>query len=202
MRRVLSTVAVLASVLLVLAGLSPSVLADEHLEFEEHPIVGAWVIEVETECPPDRPCPPPLLRNLAIFDSDGWATIAYDQGVAVGSWRPTGERAADMAFRFDELGKKGAVVGLGVLRSSAEVAEDGQGFTATGTVEFPGLFDTAGQFGPLPELSAMRILVESVADRGEPVGPVVPKYGKRCYRTGSQLCRVTPWPIPNEADTE
>jgi hypothetical protein len=200
-RRILSTVTVLATVLLMLGGLGPSVLAAEHTNVEEHPIVGAWVIQVETDCLPDRPCPPPLLRNMAILDSDGWATIAYGQGVAVGSWQPTGERTADMTFRFHELNKKGNVVGLGILLSSAEVAEDGQSFTATGTVEFPGLFDTEGQFGPFPELSARRIAVESMAERGESVGAVVPQYGKRCYRTGSD-CRSTPWPIPNRAVTE
>ena len=64
-------------------------------------------------------------------------------------------------------------VGYGTIRTSIEVAEDGQSFAGTYTIEFPAAMAEAmgapvGQLGP-GEVTGQRIAVEPM---GEPVGPL------------------------------
>jgi hypothetical protein len=185
-RRFLSSVVVLGFILLVAAAVSPGVLAAGHeKKAAEHPIVGAWVIEAEVACEADQPCPPSSVKNLAVFHPEGTAVIVYGDGTAVGAWQSTGKRTADATFRFHDRGEDGDIVGSGLLDSSAKVAKDGQSFSATGNVAFLGLFDTEGEFGPLPPLTATRITVEPM---GEPVGPA-----------DADAIARSPWPPLDEA---
>jgi len=162
MRLPSTTIAVMASLLLATAAVAPGVAAQDEgkKRFGEHPIVGPWVIEA------DDPASTP---SLAIFHPDGSYTFRSGTGVGIGAWEPTGERTADATLLFPVLDEQGEFGGFAVLRSSGEVADDGQALAGTGTVEFPTADGgTTGEIG-LTSLTGTRIVVEPV---GEPVAPV------------------------------
>ena len=170
MHPIRSTLAVLATVALTLAALSPVATAQD--EAVEHPLVGAWVLDSTPDDPSDA-------VDLVVFNPGGTLVSLSAEGPAAGSWEPTGERTADVTFHGLAFAPDGGFGGLFTIRASGEVAEDGQTFTATYTLEPPAamvemLGMPEGQLGP-GEVTAQRITVEPM---GEPVGPV-PELGER-----------------------
>jgi hypothetical protein len=104
----------------------------------------------------------------------GIITIANLEGTGYGSWVATGERSTDATFLIPQRDPEcGCFLGYATVRSSIEVADDGQSFAGTFTVEFPAGMAEAmgapvGQLGP-GEVTGQRIAVEPM---GEPVGPL------------------------------
>ena len=100
----------------------------------------------------------------------GIITIAIPDGTGYGSWAATGERSADATFLVPQNDPEAGFVGYATIRTSIEVAEDGQSFAGTYTIEFPAAMAEAmglpvGQLGP-GEVTGQRIAVEPM---GEPV---------------------------------
>ena len=164
MHHIRSIVAVLTTLALAVAAISPIVVAQEDAAM--HPIVGSWVLDPTPEDPSDA-------VNLVTFNAEGTLVSAGFDGTAMGSWEPTGERTADVTFHGLSFAPDGGFGGLFTIRASGEVAEDGQTFTATYTVEPPAAMAQMmgapeGQLGP-GEVTAQRISVEPM---GETVGPI------------------------------
>jgi hypothetical protein len=164
MHPIRTSVAVLATLALALGAISPAVVAQE--DAATHPIVGAWVLDATPDDPSDA-------VDLVVFNPGGTLVSLSAEGPAAGSWEPTGERSVDVTFHGLGLAPDGSFGGLFTIRSSGEVAEDGQTFTATYTVEPPAamaqmLGTPEGQLGP-GEVTAQRINVEPM---GEAVGPI------------------------------
>ena len=164
MRRRASTVIVLLALLLAVPAATPGVSAQVPIE---HPAIGAWLIE---SSPGDATDPP----ELATVAPGGIITNAGPDGTGYGSWTATGERSADATFLFPLADPTcGCLVGYGTIRASIEVAEDGQSFAGTYTVELPAATADApgapaGQLGP-GEVTGQRIVVDPM---GVPVGPL------------------------------
>ena len=90
-----------------------------------------------------------------------------------GSWGATGDRTAAATFLVPLSDPEAGFVGFFTIRTSIEVAEDGQSFAGTYTAEPPAAMAEAmgapvGQLGP-GEVTGQRIAVEPM---GEPVGPL------------------------------
>jgi hypothetical protein len=157
-----STVAISATLALALAALSPGVTAQE--DGAEHPLVGAWVLDPTPDDPTDA-------VDLFVVNPGGTVVSLSAEGPGVGSWEPTGDRSVDVTFRGLAFTPDG-FAGLVTVRASGEVAEDGQTFTATYTIEPPAAMAQMvglpeGELGP-GEVFAQRISVEQM---GETVGP-------------------------------
>jgi hypothetical protein len=167
MRRLASTAIVLGALLLASLAAAPGVSAQAT---DEHPAIGAWILDGSPEDTAD-----PL--ELTTVSPGGIITNAGPDGTGYGSWAATGERSADATFLFPLYDPAcGCAVGYGTIRASIEVAEDGQSFMGTYTVEFPAsmaeaLGAPAGQLGP-GTVTGERIAVEQM---GEPVGPLPPE---------------------------
>ena len=167
MKRFRAIAVVPAVLALAAAAGSPAVLAQEATASGEHPLVGAWVIEATPTVADDGP-------DLATFDAGGSFRSAGPQGINVGTWAPTGERTADVtgvAPFTDPV--SGAFLGLGRVRGSAEVSEDGRTLTGTYTLEPPPALAAAmgfpeGELGPMP-ITGERIAIEPM---GEAVAPI------------------------------
>jgi hypothetical protein len=161
MRRLASPAIVLLALLLAAVAAAPGVSAQAPAE---HPAIGAWLID---SAPEDTTNPP----ELATVAPGGIITNAGPDGLGYGSWAATGERSADATFLFQQWDPEAGLVGYGTVRASIEVAEDGQSFAGTYTVEFPAaLAEAMGlpvgqQFGP-STVTGQRIAVEPM---GEPV---------------------------------
>ena len=186
MHPIRSSVAILATLALALGALSPVVMAQE--EAAEHPLVGAWIIDATPDDPSDA-------VDLFIVHADGTLVSASVQGPGAGSWVATGERTADVTFHGLVVLPGGGFGGLVTVRSSGEVAEDGQTFTATYTFEPPAAMADMvglpeGQLGP-GEVTAQRIDVEPL---GETVGPI-PDFGQ-LQPDGATASPMTPEASP------
>ena len=110
--------------------------------------------------------------ELTTIAPGGIITVAAPDGTGYGSWAATGERSADATFLSPQQDPEcGCLLGYGTIRTSIEVAEDGQSFTGTYTIEFPGaMAETMGlaagqQVGP-GTVTGQRITVDPM---GEPV---------------------------------
>jgi hypothetical protein len=155
---------VLMALLLAAVAAAPGVSAQATAD---HPAIGAWMIDATPEDPTDQP-------ELVIVAPGGFVINAASNGTGYGSWAATGERSADATFLvpvFDP--EAGIIVGYVTIRTSIEVAEDGESFTGPYTVEFPAAMAEAfgapvGELGP-SEVTGQRIAVEPM---GEPVGPI------------------------------
>ena len=164
MRRLTSTATVLVALLLATVAAAPGVSAQDTAE---HPAVGAWIIDATPEDATD-----PL--ELLTIAPGGIITDADPDGTGYGSWAATGDRTADATFLFPfDDPECGCLVGYGTIRTSIEVAEDGQSFAGTYTIEPPAAMAEAmgvpaGQLGP-GDVTGQRIAVEPM---GEPVGPI------------------------------
>ena len=163
MRRLASTTIVLMALLLATVAAAPGVSAQATAE---HPAVGAWTIDAT---PADATDP----LELLIVAPGGVIVNASPEGTAYGSWAATGEWSADATFLFPLSDAEGGFVGYATARTSIEVAEDGQSFAGTYTIEFPAGMAEAmgapmGQLGP-GDVTGQRIAVEPM---GTPVGPL------------------------------
>ena len=163
MRHLTSTTIILMALLLATVAAAPGVSAQATAD---HPAVGAWIIDGTPEDATD-----PL--ELLTIAPGGIVTIAGPEGSGYGSWAATGERSADATFLFPLSDPEAGFVGFAMVRTSIEVAEDGQSFAGTYTYEPPaGMAEAmgapAGQLGP-GDVTGQRIAVEPM---GEPVGPL------------------------------
>jgi len=163
MRRLASTTSVLMALLLATVAAAPGVSAQATAE---HPAVGAWIIDATPQDATD-----PL--ELLTVAPGGIITNAGPEGTAYGSWAATGEQSADAIILIPLSDPEAGFIGYATARTSIEVAEDGQSFAGTYTIEFPAGMAEAmgapvGQLGP-GDVTAQRIAVEPM---GEPVGPL------------------------------
>lgn len=137
----------------------PTVAQDESIQTSDHPIVGSWIVDAETEPTP----------GLNIFAPDGTMFENRSPG-PVGVWSPTSETGADVLFHVPVEDPEAGFVGFGTTRASVEVAENGQSWSGTYTFEPPAAMAEAmglpvGELGPV-EVTAQRITLEPM---GEPV---------------------------------
>ena len=126
----------------------------------EHPIVGAWVIDVDADDPENPPA-------LVIFHDDGTYLQADPGGSAgVGTWEPTGSTTADLTALFHEVDENDDFAATTIVRATVEVDDTGDTLTAEYTLDFVGPDGTSsGELGPATA-TAERIAVEPM---GEPV---------------------------------
>lgn len=156
-----------AGLLLATAGAVPGVAAqDDPMAMAEHPLVGSWLIDPTPDDPTDA---------LQVFTAgaDGTVSNIAPGENGAGSWAPTGERSADAIFHIPQADPDTGFVGIITIRTSIEVAEDGQSVAGTYTLEFPAAFTEAmglppGELGP-GDVTGERITAEPM---GEPVGPI------------------------------
>ncbi len=163
MRRLVPTTFVLAALLLAAVAAAPGVSAQDTAE---HPAIGTWVIDSS----PDDPSNP---LELATIAPGGIIINAFLDGTAYGSWAATGDQTADATFVTPANDPEAGFLGFFTVRTSIEVAEDGQSFTGTYTIEYPAAMAEAmgmpvGQAGP-GDVTAQRVVVEPM---GVPVGPI------------------------------
>jgi hypothetical protein len=160
-RRLASTTTVLVALLLATVASAPGVSAQDTAD---HPAVGAWIIELSPgEEPPE----------LVTIGPGGIIVNAGPEGAGYGAWAATGDRTADATFLFPLVDPEAGFLGYATVRTSIEVAEDGQSFAGTYTFEVPPELAEAfgapvGQLGP-GEVTGQRIAVEPM---GEPVAPI------------------------------
>jgi hypothetical protein len=165
MRRIASTITILAGLMLALGALAPGVAAQD--EADDHPLVGAWIVDPsagEGEVP---------VEVLALHP-DGILVLANPDTGAVGLWEATGERTGDLEFMVPVSDPEaGSLSGLYTIRAGLEVSEDGQTFSGTYTfepaaqmAEMMGM--SPGEYGPA-EVTGERMTLEPM---GEPVGPM------------------------------
>jgi hypothetical protein len=162
-RRLVPTTIVFLVLLLTTVAVAPGVSAQDTAE---HPAVGAWTIDATPEDTTD-----PL--EIVTIGPGGIIVNAGPEGAGYGSWAATGDRTADATFMFPFIDPEGNFVGYATVRTSIEVAEDGESFAGTYTFEVPAEVAEAfgapvGQLGP-GEVTGQRIAVEPM---GEPVGPI------------------------------
>jgi len=168
MRRLTSTTIVLMALLLATLAAAPGVSAQAAAE---HPAIGAWIIDSSPEDPTNPP-------ELTLIAPGGIITNAAPDGAGYGSWTATGDRSADATFLVPINDPEAGFLGFLTIRTSVEVAEDGQSFAGTYTLEYPAGMAEAmgapvGQLGP-GEVTGQRIAVEPM---GEPVGPLLEEGG-------------------------
>ena len=130
---------------------APAAAQDEGMA--DHPVVGAWDVLVPGDDTPG---------GITVFSNDG-TLIDIDVPPGAGVWAPTGESTADVLIRSGDV----------VVRAAVEVAEDGQSFSGSFTIEAPPAIAEAagmpaGEVGPV-EVSGTRINVEPM---GDPVAPM------------------------------
>jgi acetyl esterase/lipase len=143
----------------------------------EHPLVGAWVLDLDVQTTDD----PPL---YLLFHDDGtWILANPYFGDGVGAWQPTGARTADATLVFQDLDSDPHQVVPGVLtaRMAIDVAEEGDTFAVRWDSEsrwFDGTLaardDGWGsavriQVDPLP--ASTPVAVDSAASPAQPAPP-------------------------------
>ena len=167
MPRLRSTIAVLASVPLLLAAMAPAVLAqdEDQKRFGDNPNVGTWVIDAEVDDPDNA-------LSLTTLNADGTLRDRTADGTGAGVWEPSGEDGVESTILYQVVDPEGTFFGFVTVRTSGEVSEDGRTTGGTYTVEFPdglpaGMFPPAGEYGPA-EFTGTKVAVESM---GETVGP-------------------------------
>lgn len=127
MRRVTTTISVLASLVLALGAMAPGVAAQLE-DADDHALVGAWVVDPslgEGEVP----------AELVAFHADGILIEANPDTGAIGLWEPSGGRTGDLKFMVPVADPETGMSGLMTIRASLEVSEDGQAFSGTYTFE-------------------------------------------------------------------
>jgi hypothetical protein len=125
-----------------------------------HPFVGAWIYTVDGF--------PESFTNLLAIDADGtWVNPGAGGAISIGSWEATGPDSFSLTFHSLSLAEDGSVVIL-TIRSTGEVSEDGQSWTADYTAELTGEGLPPGEYG-VGTATGTRINVEPM---GTPVGPV------------------------------
>lgn len=165
MRRVLvlflSVVTLLGT--LVVGGGS---LAAQDTEMADHPLVGAWELSADIG-DGDTSC----FSQVVFTDEGAYIDVDCDGIVVIGGWEPTGDTTATMSFTsYSPDG------GAYTIRAAAEVAPDGQSFTAPFTFELidPATGEGSGQYGP-GTATGTRTVVEAP---GTPEGSVLDLFGQ------------------------
>ena len=144
--------AALAALALISLVAAPAALAQDPMTAAGHPLVGAWLVDVNTADQNDPPA-------RVIFSSDGTLIQVNPTGAAIGVWEPTGERTGALTIAGESADAAGAL-STGTLRATVEVAADGQSWTAQATGEYIGPDGvSSGQIGPTAATAA-RVLVE------------------------------------------
>jgi hypothetical protein len=151
------------TLLLATVAGAPGVAAQDT---DEHPAIGAWMIDATPEDAMDPP-------ELTLIAPGGIFINAFAEGTGYGSWTATGEQTADAIFLVPVNDPEAGFLGFFTVRASIEVAEDGQSFAGNYTLEYPAAMAEAmgmpvGQYGP-GDVIGQRIAVEAM---GEPVGPI------------------------------
>jgi hypothetical protein len=135
-----------------------------------HPVVGSWLLDSDQDDPDNAP-------SLSVFHADG-AYTEHDPGdgsTGAGVWAATGASTAILTIVFVEAADDGSAAGQATVRAEVAVADDGQSFVASYTLEFtdPDGAST-GQYGP-GTATATRIVAEAP---GEPVGTFEDLFGQ------------------------
>jgi hypothetical protein len=118
-----------------------------------HPLVGAWLLDTDTEDSEDTLTP-------VLFSSDGTYLQVDEDGSAIGVWEATGERTANLTILFFDEG------GSYKVRAMIEADETGDELSGSYTFEPTLDGESLGEFGP-NSAAGTRIPVEAM---GEPVG--------------------------------
>src|SRR5262245_25538272 len=117
--RLFVLVAILAGPVTARGAASPAGAQD--VTPAEHPLVGAWVLDVDVEAADD----PPI---HLLFHADGtWIVATPYYGDGVGAWQPTGDRTADATVVFQDLNPDPTQVVLGTLTASLAIEVDATG---------------------------------------------------------------------------
>lgn len=156
MQRTLSTIAVLAGLLLAASIAAPGVVAQNDLT-SDHPLVGAWVMDD---------------GGVALIHADGTYSAADSAGgVAFGVWTPTGPREAAITFTFPATAEAGVPGVHATARANARLSGGGAAIDVVATIELPTSDGgTTGQLGPI-ESHGTRLIAEPP---DEPVAPFSP----------------------------
>ena len=161
MRRLSVVIAILAVALIGIGTVVTSSRTSAQDAADQHPLVGAWQLDSDTEDPQNPP-------ELAIASADGsWVGVEVDGAVSLGRWESTGPQTANLTVWDLGFNEEVGFIGSFILRATIEVAADGQSFTASYTGEFiqpDGA--TMGEYGP-GTATASRLSVEPM---GTPVG--------------------------------
>ena len=155
MRHTRLTAASVASLLLGLVVMAPTVIAQE--ADADHPAVGTWAAQ-------------PDASGYLLLGPDG-SVVGTDPygGLVFGNWQASGERTADFTVRGPDRTPGGVPGSTVIARGSFEVAEDGATAAVTATVEqLTADGGTSGQLGPVMA-TLQRLTVEPM---GEPVVPL------------------------------
>lgn len=162
MRRLAILVSVVLSVLIGMVAASPG-LSTVAQEGTGHPVIGAWLADVDTNDPENAP-------SLFIFHDDGtYLQTDPDGSNGIGAWEETGPNTAALTALFHNQEETGDFAGTAKVRASVEVDESGDALTAEYTLDFMDPDGaSSGEMGP-GMASAQRITVEPM---GAPVAPM------------------------------
>jgi hypothetical protein len=177
MRRV-SCVLFAIVLLLGVSGSTHAVAAAQAGDLADHPLVGSWLLDTDTEDPANP-------AALVIFSPYGTYVEAEADGtVAIGVWESTGENTANLTFRF--VDEDGSII---IIRASLEVAADGNSLTAEYSFEFIGPDgESTGEYGP-GSATGTRAEVEAM---GEPVGSLEDLFSQFGEEDGEESPEATP----------
>lgn len=165
MRRTIPAILTSGVLVLALSAAAPAAIAQDQT-MGDHPVVGAWVIH---PFPDD-----PTQVSLMVFEPSGTLVTTDNEGaIGIGAWTATDDRTIELAFEELATGEDGSFVGIVTIRASGDIADDGQSFSGTWTLEPPAAMAEMmgvpeGELGP-GEVTAERIAAEPM---GEPVAPL------------------------------
>ncbi|MDQ3656121.1 MAG: hypothetical protein M3457_13720 [Chloroflexota bacterium] len=163
MRRLLIPLSVMVVVLLGIVAARPSIGSVAQEATAAHPVIGAWVGDVDANDPANPP-------TLLLFHDDGTFLQADPDGSnGVGAWEETGPNTASLTAIFHGLDETGAFGGSVMVRAAVVVDASGNTLTAEYTLDFAGADGmSSGEMGP-GMATAERIVVEEM---GTPVAPM------------------------------
>jgi hypothetical protein len=149
----------------------------------KHPFVGTWQLDTDIDDPENAP-------ELVIVSTDGsYLEFDAEGGIGAGTWESTGDRTANLTIWLLNSDEEGGFGGIAIVRAEGEVAEDGQSWTATYTLEFVAPDGTTtGEYGPAAA-AAMRLSVEPM---GSPVGSLTDLFGQ--FEGTPETGTPTPYP--------
>ena len=113
---------------------------DDADDYAGHPLIGTWELLADVG-DGDVSCP----SQVAFTDDGAYIDVDCDGVVVLGTWDPTGDTTANLAFTGGSQDE-----GFYTVRAAVEVATDGQTFTAPFTFELidPMSGEGMGEFGP------------------------------------------------------
>lgn len=163
MRRLFIPLSVLVVVLLGIVATRPSIGTDAQEATIAHPVIGAWLGDVDANDPANAP-------SLLMFHDDGtYLQTDPDGSTGVGVWDETGPNTVLLTALFhgqDEMENFG---GTATVRAAVEVDASGNMLTAEYTLDFTGADGmSTGEMGP-GTATAERIVIEEM---GTPTAPM------------------------------